>query len=548
MRYRNLAPLLCVLLIFGACSTKHYRKSADKEAAAVIAQKTPAVPNMDTHFSIEVLEKLTLADLPVAEKIEEFFGAEGEAEKGAGIISMEKALEIGVKHSRTYQSRKELLYLQALELTLARHNYTPIFSGGSQATYSSTRNAVDSLTEDRSVSVRSGVGVDWLLRTGGRVAADFSTDFLRYVAGDPRAVSSSLLVGTFSQPLLRGAGYKIALENLTQAERNLLYALRDFTRFRKEFSVEIASAYYGVLQNRDAVRNSWRGFQNFKSNVEREKAFTEEGLRPQAALDQIKQAQLQTETRWINAVRSYRQSLDRYKIQLGLPVNAHVILDDLELEQLKILHPTVGVDEATKVALETRLDLYNEREQAQDATRKIKVAANSLRTKLDLVGSASVGGAGGSGFANPDFDRYGWSAGLDLDLPLDRKAQRNSYRAALITNERAARELQLAIDNIKLQINDGWRNLDQAKRNFEISEIGVELAARRVEEQELRAELGRGTARDLVDAQNDLINSKNERTTALVGHTIARLNFWRDMGILMIKDNGQWEELSNAEN
>jgi hypothetical protein len=44
-----------------------------------------------------------------------------------------------------------------------------------------------------------------------------------------------------------------------------------------------------------------------------------------------------------------------------------------------------------------------------------------------------------------------------------------------------------------------------------------------------------------------LINSKNERTSALVGHTIARLNFWRDMGILMIKENGQWEELSNAE-
>jgi outer membrane protein TolC len=137
---------------------------------------------------------------------------------------------------------------------------------------------------------------------------------------------------------------------------------------------------------------------------------------------------------------------------------------------------------------------------------------------------------------------------LDLDLPLDRKAERNSYRAALIAHERAARDLVLAQDEITLRINDGWRNLDQAKRNFEISEIGVELADRRVKEQELRAELGRGTARDLVDAQNDLINSKNERTAALVSHTVERLRFWRDMGILMIKDNGQWEELSNSEN
>lgn len=548
---RCCVSLLCVALIFCACSTSHYRKSADKETLAAIAQKTPAVPNMETNFSIEISEKSNLESLPVAPGVEDFFGPEGEKEKGARIVSLEKALEIAVKQSRTYQNRKELLYLQALGLTLDRHRFTPIFTAGAQSSLNTTRSVqvgVDSIVENNLSDISASTRVDQLLRTGGRIAVAFSTDFLRYVSGDPRAVSSSVLAGTLSQPLLRGAGYKITMENLTQAERNLLYALREFTRFRKEFSVEIASAYYSVLENRDAVRNSWRGFQNFKVNVDRERAFTEEGLRPQAALDQIKQAQLQTETRWINAVRSYRQSLDQFKIQLGLSTDANIILDDAELEQLKILHPAISADEAARVALQSRLDFYNQKDQAQDATRRIAVAANGLKTQLDLVTSVNVPGEEGNGFRKPDFDRYRWSAGFDIDLPFDRKSQRNSYRAALIADQRAARELVLAEDNIKLQINDDWRTLDQAKRNFEISELGVQLAARRVEEQQLRAELGRGTARDLVDAQNDLINSKNERTTALVSHTIARLRFWRDMGILMIKDNGQWEELSDAKN
>jgi len=82
----------------------------------------------------------------------------------------------------------------------------------------------------------------------------------------------------------------------------------------------------------------------------------------------------------------------------------------------------------------------------------------------------------------------------------------------------------------------------RSRRNFASSEIGVELSERRVQEQELRAQVGRGTARDLVDAQNDLIAQKNLRTQALVAHTIARLQFWNDMGILYIKDNGRWEE------
>ena len=74
----------------------------------------------------------------------------------------------------------------------------------------------------------------------------------------------------------------------------------------------------------------------------------------------------------------------------------------------------------------------------------------------------------------------------------------------------------------------------------------MKLSERRVEEQDLLAELGRGVAKDQVDAQNDLVNSKNQRTQALVAHTIARLQFWNNLGILYIKQNGQWEEVQAA--
>jgi outer membrane protein TolC len=84
--------------------------------------------------------------------------------------------------------------------------------------------------------------------------------------------------------------------------------------------------------------------------------------------------------------------------------------------------------------------------------------------------------------------------------------------------------------------------LDQAKRNFEISEIGVKLSASRVEEQQILRELGQGTSRDLVQAQEDLVSAKNQRINALVSHKISRLTLWRAMGILFIHEGGQWEE------
>src|SRR5204863_4025227 len=140
------------------------------------------------------------------------------------------------------------------------------------------------------------------------------------------------------------------------------------------------------------------------------------------------------------------------------------------------------------------------------------------KAQVDLVASAGIDSpqVNAARFAAPDLDRYHWSAGLNLNLPLERKAERNVYRAALITHEQSRRTFELRADEIKLQVRDGWRTLDQAKRNFEISEIGVKLAERRVEEQNLLADLGRAKAQDQVDAQNDLVNSRNQGTQALV--------------------------------
>jgi outer membrane protein TolC len=124
--------------------------------------------------------------------------------------------------------------------------------------------------------------------------------------------------------------------------------------------------------------------------------------------------------------------------------------------------------------------------------------------------------------------------------------ERNNYRTSLIARDRTLRAQTLLADQIALQVRESHRTLDQAKRTYEISEIGVKLAERRVEEQELLAQLGRAKAQDQVDAQNDLVNSKNQRTQALVSHTIARLQFWNNAGVLFIKENGQWQEGNEA--
>lgn len=589
------------LIAVSGCSPARYRDAADRETYGILDAKSAEMPGMEEDFSIESEHGWAPLDgLPANTGTEPALGAFEESERGAQVITLEQALNIAVRNSRTYQNRKESLYLQALSLTLERHRYTPIFSGSFSGDYihstrdvirpSDFREALNSadgilrsfrdltgtpaglleqyaalvreagelggldqprvdIRSEESVTGQTSAGVNVLLRGGGRIALNLTSNFLRFLTGDSRTATSSALTASVTQPLLRGAGADIAAERLTQAERDTLYALREFTQFRKQFVVTICSQYYQVLQRKDVVRNTWRSYENFQQAVERERALTTEGRRTQGDLGRFEQAQFNAENTWINAIRNYKEQLDQFKIQLGLSTDAEIILDDLEMDQLReigLQHPEITPEDAVQVALAARLDYYNAQDRTEDAGRRVKVAANALKPGLDLVLAGRVDSTGQDHFQELDFRRARWNAGLDADLPFDRKSERNAYRAALIAYERALRDFSLEEDNVKFEVRAAWRNLEQARRNYEIALQSVQLNERRVEEQALLAELGRATALNQVDAQNDLTDSQNRLTDALVSHTIARLQFWRDMGILYVKKDGQWEEIDDA--
>ncbi|MCB1210344.1 MAG: hypothetical protein KDK97_13505, partial [Verrucomicrobiales bacterium] len=81
----------------------------------------------------------------------------------------------------------------------------------------------------------------------------------------------------------------------------------------------------------------------------------------------------------------------------------------------------------------------------------------------------------------------------------------------------------------------------------ELAQRGLSLSEERVKlESELLTE-GQGTARDLVDAQQDLIEARDSVNSTLITHTLARLQLWRDMGILFIKKEGDWADVLKQE-
>lgn len=515
--------LSAAVLVQVACVTPdRFREQADTQVYAILAAKSATTEGMPTQFTIEPGPPVALSPADATQPT---------------VLSLGDAIRVGVQHSRRYQTERENLYLAALSLTSMRHRYDPIFFGDAAADVAS-RESIETL------GGAIGFGVRRMLETGGDLSVSIVSNFLRYLSGGDYSDSAmSAFRASLTQPLLRGAGRRIALEPLTQAERNVVYAIRDFVRFRRSFSVGVAQEYYALLQRRDELENARANAESLRRDLDRSQLMAKAGMQPEFQVDQTKQNELAAQDRYVRAKEDYERGLDAFKITLGLPTEVRIEPDPAELVVLasKVVEPLdISVDLALRTALEQRLDLLTAHDRLEDASRRVYVAADALRPELDLLLSAGVDTEGESQPLNFRSSQPSGSAGLELELPLDRLDERNAYRRALIDVWAAERDLTERSDRITLEVRNALRRLEQAEQSYVIRDNSLALARRRVESVSLLQQAGQAAARDLLEAQEALLTAANAVTASLVDHYNARLDLLTAMESLVIDDYGLW--------
>ena len=127
-----------------------------------------------------------------------------------------------------------------------------------------------------------------------------------------------------------------------------------------------------------------------------------------------------------------------------------------------------------------------------------------------------------------------------LDLPLDWTERRNSFRIAQISLEREKRSLDEDEADVRREVRDQWRQLERQRAVYENRLLSVELAEGQVENTTMLLKLGRAKTRDQLEAEDDLLSSRNDATSALVDYTIGRLRFWNAIERFEIDPKGMW--------
>jgi len=519
---RRIVLAAVLALVAGCRSSGDYRAEADREVYAILTERRAQIFSDRSEFSIE----------PAPDSLRQRILAASEVSMGP--FSMAETLEIAAENSREYQRRKEDLYLSALDLTLERWRFRWQQSGIFGAFLDGTGG------EATDASGTGDFGLSRALGTGALIVADLGFDVARSLSSGDGWKAVSDLGLTMTQPLLRGAGRSIVEENLTQAERNLVYEVRSYERFRRTFAVDVTGRLYRVLQLVDAVTNEEANYLNLTELRERNQALADAGRLSDIQVDQARQDELSSENRLLNLRASLEAQLDDFKLFLGLPTGVELRVDVGLLEALRLeglAEVGLAEDMVTVFALANRLDYLTTLDRIEDAERAVHIDQDALRAGLGLRLDANVESADNNPlrYNAQDID---WTLGLDLDLPVERTIERNRFRESLIMLDRSRRDAAEFADTIRADLRDALREARATREENEIQRNSVQLAERRVESAKLNLEAGRVDTRDLLEAQEDLLTARNGAIRSRIDYTLARLALYRDMELLRVTPEG----------
>ncbi len=283
--------MACMMMVAAGCHPSTYRQEADTTATGLIDRYQVQALGRNEPFTIETpkqtLRRLLLEQqgLPVSgvaswgtDRLEEIAHW---PEPGVLIqtkpethpdeptyalhpdktlqLSLLQALTVAARHNRSYQDHKESVYTTALRLDLEADDFRNSYNGLMTDLFNVDNSTGKTVTEN---AFGAEVGVTRQLRSGAVLSGKLAVDLVKMLSSD--GGSSAGLIADFSLtvPLLRGAGEHIVTEALTQAERDLIYAMWDFERFKRTFAVDVADAYLSVLQDMDRVENAANSYKS----------------------------------------------------------------------------------------------------------------------------------------------------------------------------------------------------------------------------------------------------------------------------------------------
>ncbi len=293
----------------------------------------------------------------------------------------------------------------------------------------------------------------------------------------------------------------------------------------------VATAYYNVFVQKEQLNTIEESLLNVEKTRDIIKSLYENGLAREIDLDRV-EVQLtnlmSTRQQLLNAVQLQENAL---KFYMGMPIEQNIKLldEDFQVEEL-LLAESIDTENRTEFKLlKKQEELLQLQKEAFKAVYHPKLSLSASYSYLGQGERFPIGAGLGKGVYWSDFS----AISLNLQIPIFNgfaiKSKVNQADIELRTIEQEIINSKLGLDleyrNSKSQIENAIIAIDGQRDN-------VELAEKVVNNTNNNYQLGLATLTDLIEAENALVNAKNNYSSAVLQFKLAEIQLLKSKGEL----------------
>ena len=328
------------------------------------------------------------------------------------------------------------------------------------------------------------------------------------------------------QPLLQGRGLLSDKHLALKSAQSSLAVVSKREYLSEQSTIQgVVEAYYQAVMAREELKVREQAVKNAEIAAEgwrkREAAGIAAGI--DVARSDVQVAQTKNQ---LNAQqREARNSLDRLMIAIGGGVGqTPELIDSVPTPDITL--PPLG--DAVKKALANRVELDISNEQMAEQERQLAQAKDSLKPQLDLV--AGFDGDSEAYVSRSMFDSGLFSAGLEYSIPLDKRIVQEKRLNATRQLDLLNTQRDFLMETITEQVRAAYRRVESIKSSLEIlaqnkisAEDNLRIANRMME-------VGKGSSRDILDAQLAVTEVDSSILSAKTDYFLANIDLKRAMG------------------
>ena len=293
----------------------------------------------------------------------------------------------------------------------------------------------------------------------------------------------------------------------------------------------VSNAYFQVFtaqEQKNTLESSYSSTEKVRNVI---KSLYDNGLSKRIDLDRTNVNLTNIETNIKQSNNGITQAENALKFYMGMPIETKIQLvqEDMAVTP-HLLDETVNTDERTevKVLLKNKELLeYQKKATIANYYPTVNLTANynwqGLGEKFPLTNGSS------KGVMWSDYS----AIGLGINIPIF-----NGF-----ATKAKVQQNQIDIDKLEIDIKDTKLGLDQAYQNakalienslatLESQKANVKLAEDVLADTKSNYQYGLATLTDLLDAENSLVQAKNNYTTAILDYKIAEVQYYKSKGEL----------------